>query len=315
MVKLVLEGTLTGHKGQVWSVDWSPTSKTLASSGQDKTVKLWRQEGGVWLCVTTLEGGNTRTVRQVAWSPCGNKLATASFDSTTCIWEYDSESSTWDLAATLEGHENEVKSVSWSRDGDYLASCSRDKSVWVWEVVDEDDYECASVLQVHTQDVKKVVWHPTDPLLFSAGYDDTVKVYKEFGDDWECAESLTGHSSTVWGLSFNKSGDKFVSCSDDRTLRVWCRDENKATKYTCKSTVCGFHSRPIYDVTWGRHGYIATAGGDNAIRVFEQQGSSLLLAHLQSDAHSGDVNCVSWKGNMLASASDDETIRIWTLET
>ena len=46
--------------------------------------------------------------------------------------------------------------------------------------------------QVHTQDVKKVVWHPTDPLLFSAGYDDTVKVYKEFGDDWECAESLTG---------------------------------------------------------------------------------------------------------------------------
>ena len=54
---------------------------------------------------------------------------------------------------------------------------------------------CFTVLsrnQVHTQDVKKVVWHPTDPLLFSASYDDTVKIYKEFGDDWECAESLTG---------------------------------------------------------------------------------------------------------------------------
>ena len=61
----------------------------------------------------------------------------------------------------------------------------------------------------------------------------------------------------------------------------------QATKYTCKSTVCGFHSRPIYDVSWGRHGYIATAAGDNAIRVFEQQGASLLLAHLQLDAHSG----------------------------
>ena len=32
------------------------------------------------MCVTTLEGGNTRTVRQIAWSPCGTRIATASFD-------------------------------------------------------------------------------------------------------------------------------------------------------------------------------------------------------------------------------------------
>ena len=33
MVKLVEKATLTGHTGQVWSVDWSPSSKTLASTG------------------------------------------------------------------------------------------------------------------------------------------------------------------------------------------------------------------------------------------------------------------------------------------
>ena len=43
----------------------------------------------------------------------------------------------------------------------------------------------------------------------------------------------SGHSSTVWGMSFNKSGDKFVTCSDDRTLRVWCRDENKVIGWLC----------------------------------------------------------------------------------
>ena len=54
---------------------------------------------------------------------------------------------------------------------------------------------------MHTQDVKKVVWHPTDPLLFSASYDDTVKVYKEFGDDWECADSLAGLEFELYSLT------------------------------------------------------------------------------------------------------------------
>ena len=46
--------------------------------------------------------------------------------------------------------------------------------------------------KVHTQDVKRVVWHPSRPLLASAGYDDSIKMYWEYGDDWECYDSLEG---------------------------------------------------------------------------------------------------------------------------
>jgi len=91
MVALELVAQLEGHVGKVWSVDWSPVTKTLASAGADKIIRLWHREGDRWVCATSLDGGNTRTIRQVKWSPCGNKLATASFDSTTCSWEKGEE--------------------------------------------------------------------------------------------------------------------------------------------------------------------------------------------------------------------------------
>jgi WD40 repeat protein len=68
----------------------------------------------------------------VDWSPDGTLLATASFDAATAVWEYRGDE--WELATTLEGHDNEVKSVAFSPSGNLLATCARDKSVWIWEL-------------------------------------------------------------------------------------------------------------------------------------------------------------------------------------
>ncbi|XP_051161441.1 probable cytosolic iron-sulfur protein assembly protein Ciao1 isoform X1 [Leptopilina boulardi] len=330
MGTLELKQSLTGHRGRVWNVCWHPLGSCVASCGEDKTIRIWAPKGSQWVIKTILTEGHTRTIREIAWSPCGNYIASVSFDATIAIW--DKKSGQFECTATLEGHENEVKSVSWSASGQLLASCSRDKSVWVWEVND-DEYECAAVINAHSQDVKKVRWHPTSDILASASYDNTVKIFKEdtADSDWICVATLSSHTSTVWSLSFNKTGDRLASCSDDKTVKIWqeYKPENEQgiptpdnePVWKCVCTLSGYHTRTIYDIDWCKNtGLIATACGDDIIRIFKEDDDSDLnqptfsLVYSTENAHSQDVNSVQWSPTeigYLASASDDGEVKIW----
>ncbi|XP_042512647.1 protein CIA1 isoform X2 [Macadamia integrifolia] len=309
---------LEGHTDRVWSLAWNPATGVagipamLASCSGDKTVRIWQQNpsgrsSGSWDCKAVLEETHTRTVRSCAWSPSGKLLATASFDATIAIWEQVGND--FECISTLEGHENEVKSVSWNSSGSLLATCSRDKSVWIWEVLPGNEFECVSVLQGHTQDVKMVQWHPFVDVLFSCSYDNTVKIWAEDGDsdDWHCVQTLgepnNGHSSTVWALSFNSTGDKMVTCSDDLTLKIWETDRQAMND--------GF-------APW--EGVIASGAADDAIRLFFENkdgsidGLSYNMLLKKEKAHDMDVNSVQWsntESRLLASASDDGTVKIW----
>eukprot|EP00842_Homolaphlyctis_polyrhiza_P004423 jgi/Hompol1/4982/HPOL_004105-RA len=250
--------------------------------------------------------------------------------------------------ASLEGHENEVKSVAWSVSGSLLATCSRDKSVWIWEVIGDEEYECSCVLQEHSQDVKSVQWHPHDEvggfstrqsmillaglpanadsplsaqILASASYDDTVKIWREEDSDWYCSDTLVGHTSTVWAIDFDASGNKLASVSDDKSLRIWKLDT--AGRYKSYAEALNHHERAIYSVAWSKHtGLIATASGDNCIKICRlvehdgEHGSIETVCSLPESHGLNDINHVVWcplesHSELLASAGDDGVVRIW----
>ncbi|OMJ28161.1 putative cytosolic iron-sulfur protein assembly protein CIAO1 [Smittium culicis] len=143
-----------------------------------------------------------------------------------------------------------------------------------------------------------ILWHPVQDILVSCSYDDTIRIWRESEDDWYSSAVLSGHSSTVWAVDFDPTGNYIASCSEDLTIKIWtCKDSSNSkdvgfstdSDWDCIFTVpAGAHSRAIYSISWSKHypqpkitsinedgsilvhnGYISTGSGDNSICIFK----------------------------------------------
>ena len=117
---------LYGHKLPALAVDASDDDTLLASSGADKTIKLWGLDFGD--THRTLHG-HQDSVTDIRFVRRSHNFFSASKDGTVRFWDGDR----FEQILLLDGHFSDVNCLAVSRSGAFLISGGMDRQVRVWE--------------------------------------------------------------------------------------------------------------------------------------------------------------------------------------
>ena len=152
--------TLTGHRGEVNAVIFSPDGRQLVSGGEDGTIRFWDPVAGTELFCLKAHGNCVNTL---AYSPDGQVLASGSCDGTIRTWH----ATTHQLLATLEGHTDRVDFVAFSPiDGNRLASGGHDPIARIWDLTSG---RVVQSLDTKRDTVYALTWRPDGQVLFIGG--------------------------------------------------------------------------------------------------------------------------------------------------
>nr|KJB47107.1 hypothetical protein B456_008G011600 [Gossypium raimondii] len=287
---------LEAHKNEVWFVQFSHNGKYLGSSSKDHSAIIWEVLLKHTLC------GHQKPVLIVSWSPDDSQILTCGQDEVIRRWDVSSGECLHVYEKTGVG----LISCGWFPDGRGIFAGMTDKSICLWDL-DGRDLECwkgQRTLRISdmaiTDDGKRIISVCRESAILlldrEAKFDrlieevDMITSFSLSKDNKFLLVNLMNQEIHLWSIE-----------GDPKLISEY--KGHKRTRFVIRSCFGGLDQS-----------FIASGSEDSQVYIWHRCSGELLLA---LPGHSGAVNCVSWNpGNlhMLASASDDGTIRIWGLD-
>lgn len=284
--KLILEG----HSSAVSYVRFSTDGKTLITCSFDGTLKIWDAETGTE--VTTLIG-HKAGVHSFAINATDGTIASVSDDSTIKIWDPLRATE----VRTLVGHADSIKAATFSPESKMVITGSLDKTMKVWDaglVKKEESSRSSSSFgssSSNKNDMDVDTTHRKGIMLVLFHF--IIFVFFLFFSNF-LVGGLKGHTATINSISLSSQSNALLTCSDDRTCRLW-----DLQTFHCLRKIEG-PNKEIFKSGQFIEGYqsFVTAGDDGTVAIWDTRSGHLSQTVAK---HAGPATCVSVQGNKIIS--------------
>jgi len=135
-------------------------------------------------------------------------------------------------------------------------------------IFDTESLQLKKEFKAHEISVFSVRYHPQLPVLMSASRDARFKLW-DLDNDYQMVEEVVGHMYAINHIEFGESGKYFVTCSMDKSIKVWDATEFKLLKVIDKARHAG-HATSVNKLLWMNYrNWLVSCSDDRTISVWE----------------------------------------------
>ena len=302
----------------VWSIAVSNDGQWVAAGTNDQSgyIKIWKHTDGINYEFASSffpreSGEASADVQSVEFSKDSEELLTGSADGTARLWRFKQPANR--EKKKLHLHTGAVWDASFSPDNKKIVTAGHDGNVYVW---DNDKTAQTAEARVYISDAAarrfrfKQIWHKleqktikpeTAAKRISAIRDRTNRQSPD--DEKLRGGPFTGHTNAVYSAIF-LDNDHVASAGYDGRVLVWRSNEVEPLQSENVTSEYRIDNSNSMVVELGRH-----SKSIRALSVWMPNQTSV------RSASAGNSKSKASRQFFLASASDDNTIKVWKIET